>query len=244
MSTETNVQQVKVNLMTQAQYDEATKNPNEFYVITDQDYITETELNNKGYLTEHQDISNLATKEELTNGLSDKQDVISDLETIRAGASKGSTALQSVPSEYITETELESKGYLTNIPSEYITETELNNKGYLTEHQDISGKQDILTQNAQATGSAISLVSNSNYYTIKPTSATTFTFPSVSAGKVYTFELKVTLSSVYSLTFPSSVVWMNGEAPDMSEAGVYFLVFRTDDGGNTWYGNSQGRWSI
>ena len=223
MSTETNVQQVKVNLMTQAQYDEADKNLNEFYVITDQDYVTETELESKGYLTEHQDISNLATKEELTNGLSDKQDVISDLETIRAGASKGSTALQSIPSDYITE-------------------TELNNKGYLTEHQDISGKQDILTQNAQATGSAISLVSNSNYYTIKPTSATTFTFPSVSAGKVYTFELKVTLSSVYSLTFPSSVVWMNGETPDMSEAGVYFLVFRTDDGGNTWYGNSQGRW--
>ena len=225
MSTETNVQQVKVNLMTQAQYDEADKNLNEFYVITDQDYVTETELESKGYLTEHQDISNLATKEELTNGLSDKQDVISDLETIRAGASKGSTALQSIPSDYITE-------------------TELNNKGYLTEHQDISGKQDILTQNAQATGSAISLVSNSNYYTIKPTSATTFTFPSVSAGKVYTFELKVTLSSVYSLTFPSSVVWMNGEAPDMSEAGVYFLVFRTDDGGNTWYGNSQGRWGV
>ena len=180
MSTETNVQQVKVNLMTQAQYDGATKNQNEFYVITDQDYITETEL--------------------------------------------------------------ESKGYLTSVPSEYVTETELESKGYLTKHQDISGKQDILTQNAQATSSAISLVSNSNYYTIKPTSATTFTFPSVSAGKVYTFELKVTLSSVYSLTFPSSVVWMNGEAPDMSEVGVYFLVFRTDDGGNTWYGNSQGRW--
>lgn len=151
MSTETNVQQVKVNLMTQAQYDEADKNMNEFYVITDQDYATEAEL---------------------------------------------------------------------------------------------STKQDILTQNAQATGSAISLVPNSNYYTIEPTSATTFTFPSVSAGKVYTFELKVTLSSVYSLTFPSSVVWMNGEAPDMSEAGVYFLVFRTDDGGNTWYGNSQGRWGM
>ena len=29
-------------------------------------------------------------------------------------------------------------GYLTKVPSEYITETELNNKGYLTEHQDIS----------------------------------------------------------------------------------------------------------
>ena len=32
--------------------------------------------------------------------------------------------------------------YITAIPSEYVTETELNAKGYLTEHQDISGKLD------------------------------------------------------------------------------------------------------
>lgn len=64
-------------------------------------------------ITEHQDISG-------------KQDVISDLATIRAGAAKGATALQAVPSEYITETELEAKGYLT-------------------EHQDISGKQDLIS---------------------------------------------------------------------------------------------------
>lgn len=31
------------------------------------------------------------------------------------------------------------RGFLTKVPAEYITETELNAKGYLTEHQDISG---------------------------------------------------------------------------------------------------------
>lgn len=42
-------------------------------------------------------------------------------------------------------------GFLTSVPAEYITETELNSKGYLTEHQDISGKQDkIVAQNAIA----------------------------------------------------------------------------------------------
>lgn len=46
--------------------------------------------------------------------------------------------LTAVPSEYITETELNAKGYLTSVPGEYVTETELNGKGYLTEHQDIS----------------------------------------------------------------------------------------------------------
>ena len=50
----------------------------------------------------------------------------------------------------ITKAEIEAKltgnitsqthnRYLTSIPAEYITETELNAKGYLTEHQDISG---------------------------------------------------------------------------------------------------------
>lgn len=35
-------------------------------------------------------------------------------------------------------------GYLTSVPNEYITETELSTKGYLTEHQDISGKADLV----------------------------------------------------------------------------------------------------
>ena len=100
-----------------------------------EEYITETELNGKGYLTEHQDISNLATKKELSgyaesshthsefitlqNNIDNKQDKINDLEAIINGAAKGATALQEVPAGYVTE-------------------TELNDKGYLTEHQDIS----------------------------------------------------------------------------------------------------------
>jgi hypothetical protein len=46
-----------------------------------------------------------------TSGLTDqllalKQNLISDLDVIRSGASLGATALQSVPSEYVTDTEL------------------------------------------------------------------------------------------------------------------------------------------
>lgn len=48
------------------------------------------------------DLSEYAKKTDLNN----KQDIISDLDTIRNGASAGATALQSVPSEYVTETEL------------------------------------------------------------------------------------------------------------------------------------------
>ena len=88
-------------------------------------------------LQEHQDISHLATKKELSDGLDKKQDIIEDLESIRENASKGATALQSVPSEYVTESELDEKGFLTKIPDEYVTESELKGKGYLTEHQSL-----------------------------------------------------------------------------------------------------------
>lgn len=43
------------------------------------EYITESELNNKGYLTEHQDVSHLATKEE-TNKIASDQKQYTDLE--------------------------------------------------------------------------------------------------------------------------------------------------------------------
>lgn len=55
------------------------------------------------------DLSNYYTKEEV-NGIADtKQNTIEDLDTIRSGAAAGATALQSIPSEYITETELETR---------------------------------------------------------------------------------------------------------------------------------------
>ena len=39
MATTTNVQQVKLNIMTQSQYDSATKNPSELYMITDAEVL-------------------------------------------------------------------------------------------------------------------------------------------------------------------------------------------------------------
>lgn len=61
----------------------------------------EDAINNMGGATDI-DLSEYAKKTDLNN----KQDTISDLDTIRNGASAGATALQSVPSEYVTETEL------------------------------------------------------------------------------------------------------------------------------------------
>lgn len=47
--------------------------------------------------------------------------------------------MTNIPAEYITENELSTMGFLTQVPSEYVTDTELNSKGYLTEHQSLDG---------------------------------------------------------------------------------------------------------
>ena len=77
-------------------------------------YYTKEEIDNKGFLTEHQDISG-------------KQNKIDDLDSIRSGAALGATALQNIPSEYVTENELDKK--LENIEvdlSDYYTKEEVN----------------------------------------------------------------------------------------------------------------------
>ena len=74
-------------------------------------YVTTEQLENKHYLTQHQPLDNLVTKEELN--------------------SKG----------YLTDEVLNSKGYLTEEVlngKNYLTEDVLNTKNYLTQHQDLS----------------------------------------------------------------------------------------------------------
>lgn len=53
---------------------------------------------------------------------------------------EGLAKTEDIPTK-VSELENDSN-YLSSIPEEYVTDTELNAKGYLTEHQDISGKVD------------------------------------------------------------------------------------------------------
>ena len=108
------------------------------------EYVTETELNNKGYLTQHQDLSSYAKKTEVptkTSQLTNDSGFLTEHQSLSAYSTtaqndakyqpKGNY-LTSIPTEYVTESELTSKGYLTEVPSEYITESELTAKKYLT----------------------------------------------------------------------------------------------------------------
>ena len=57
--------------------------------------------------------ANVTLKGYVDDQVKAKQDIISDLDDIRSGAAAGATALQEVPTEYITEIELASMDYTT-----------------------------------------------------------------------------------------------------------------------------------
>ena len=85
---------------------------------------TEEFVTNQGYITEHQDISHLATKEEVN-------EIVKQIPSIDGLA---------------TETYVDEKVASINIPSieGLATEAWVNEQGFLTEHQDITGKQDVI----------------------------------------------------------------------------------------------------
>ena len=105
------------------------------------EYITETELNAKGYLTEHQSLEEYALKTELhshanktvlDNITSDK--VVSwDSKSEFSGNYNDLTNKPTIPTKVSDLTN--DSGYIANIPDEYITEEELNAKGYATTSQ-------------------------------------------------------------------------------------------------------------
>ena len=106
-------------------------------------YATETWVQSQGYLTEHQDISNLATKTELNN----TKDVIqSDMITLSGSMAKSIEDSAIAIGTEIQNKDYASKTYVDNAVSSsavdltgYATEQWVQNQGYLKEHQDISG---------------------------------------------------------------------------------------------------------
>jgi hypothetical protein len=76
-----------------------------------------------------------------------------------------------------------------------------------------------------------------NYVSATVTGATTFTFSNPLASPIASgFILELTNGGSATITFPTSVRWPGGLAPELTEDGVDVLVFVTDDGGTNWRG--------
>ena len=105
-------------------------------------YATEAYVDGKIAEIPGTDLSNYYNKEQTNNAISTAiagitiptktSELTNDSNFVTETALETKGYLTAIPEEYVTETELENKGYLTAIPEEYVTETELNNKGYLT----------------------------------------------------------------------------------------------------------------
>ena len=70
---------------------------------------------------------------------------------------------------------------------------------------------------------------------------TTFTFDysgvNLTTNDAYAFTLILTVSGTRTVTWPASVNWPGGTAPDAPASGeTDVFVFVTRDGGSTWYG--------
>ena len=79
-------------------------------------YVTQTELSSNGYLTSIP--SNYATKDYV-------DDKIDDIETLGPAAVEEITQQILSSAGYVTQYQINQAGYLTSIPSEYVTDTEL-----------------------------------------------------------------------------------------------------------------------
>ena len=130
----------EIDLTTYATKQELTAVENKIPSLTG--YATEAYVDGKIAEIPGTDLSNYYNKEQTNSAISTAiagitiPTKVSELEndsnfvTETALETKG--YLTAIPEEYVTETELDNKGYLTAVPAEYVTDTELNNKGYLT----------------------------------------------------------------------------------------------------------------
>lgn len=80
-------------------------------------------------------------------------------------------------------------------------------------------------------------VDNAGAFSLTTSGNTTFTFSGASSGYAQGFVLQVTAGGTHTLTWPASVDWAGGSAPDAPASGASNLyVFYTRDGGTNWIG--------
>ena len=201
------------------------------------DYVTKSELQAKlDALNINIDLSAYATKEELTQ------------------------AINSIDlSAYAKKTDIpDVSGYLTSIPEEYVTETELNAKGYLTEHQDLSAyalKTEIPSLDGYATteyvDNAIANVPSggdvdlSNYYTKSETDAlipstdglATTEYVDNAVSNIPTTDLSnyYTKSETYSKTEVDTLVANSGGSSSGGASGVTYAYDTEIATGDTYF---------
>lgn len=120
------------------------------------------------------DITGLATETYVDNKVADYTKTVDLADVATSGSYNDLADKPTIPSldGYAKTSEIPSKvselendsNYLSSIPEEYVTETELSAKGYLTEHQDISGKVDKVEGKSLISDTEIARLATVNNY--------------------------------------------------------------------------------
>ena len=208
------------------------------------------------------DLSDYVTKEELQAKL-DALDIKIDLSAY-ATKKELTDAINNIASSYALKTEIPTKvsqlendsGYLSSIPGEYVTDTELNAKGYLTQ-QDLSDyalKTDIPSLDGYATTQYVDnaianipsggTVDLSDYYTKEETNAlipstdglATTEYVDNAVSNIPTTDLSnyYTKNETYSKTEVDTLVANSGGSGGGGASGVTYAYDTEIATGETW----------
>ena len=143
-------------------------------------------------------------------------------------------------SEYVTDEELESKGYLTNIPEEYVTDEELESKGYLTNipeevQTDIDNIKIDMSNMENDINTILSMIDEPPTYT-KPTISISLSKTNIEHSKTYDISISTAFVqndagniSGYKVYKNNSVIFEN---PSISS---YTDTITIQHGGNITY---------
>lgn len=92
------------------------------------------------------------------------------------------------------------------------------------------------------TGNATLDLTSGNVFSHAPSANVTYVFNNPpSTGTAFGFTLKVSPSATITQTWPTSVDWAGGTAPDATASGeTDVFTFYTQDGGTTYFGFQAG----
>jgi hypothetical protein len=108
---------------------------------------------------------------------------------------------------------------------------ELNSEGLFLHDGSLAEDYDALSGTSPTCN-----VDNGGAFSLTMSGNTTFTFSGAASGYIQGFVLQLT-GNGSTVTWPSSVKWAGGTAPDAPASGeTDILVFHTRDGGSNWYG--------
>ena len=130
-----------------------------------------------------------------------------------------------------TDTKLEFGTNYINLITGNSTSATLNSSGIFVNDGSLAEDYDALSGTTPTCN-----VDNGGMFSLTMTGNTTFTFSGASSGYIQGFVLQLT-GNGSTVTYPTSVDWSGGTAPDAPASGeTDILVFITRDGGTTWYG--------